>query len=107
MDELEVTATTTPEPVRKTSADTPTEALIYVGPNMHTRGILTYQVYDQIPKEIEDFANDKAQEIRQLFVPISKFQETRQALDNANSLERVYFNVVLEQYEKEVRERNV
>ena len=55
MDELEVTVTATPEPVRKPTADTPTEALIYVGPNMHTRGILTYQVYDQIPKEIEDF----------------------------------------------------
>lgn len=107
MDELEVTATAAPEPARKPTADTPTEALIYVGPNMHTRGILTFQVYEQIPKEIEDFANTKAGEIRQLFVPISKFQETRQALENSNSLERVYFNVVLEQYEKEVRERNV
>ena len=107
MDELEVTATTMPEPVRKPSADPPTEALIYVGPNMHTRGILTYQVYEQIPKEVEDFANTKAGEIRQLFVPISKFQDTRQALENPNSLERVYFNDVLEKYEKEVRERNV
>lgn len=106
MDELEVTAVATTEPVRK-PADIPTEALIYVGPNMHTRGILTYQVYEQIPKEVEDFANTKATEIRQLFVPISKFQDTRQALENPNSLERVYFNIVSEQYEKEVRERNV
>ena len=106
MDELEVTATATPEPVRK-PASAPTEALIYVGPNMHTRGILTYQVYEQIPKEIEDFADNKAAEIRQLFVPISKFQDSRQALENPNSLERVYFNIVLEQYEKEVRDRNV
>ena len=74
---------------------------------MHTRGILTYQVYEQIPKEVEDFANTKAAEIRQLFVPISKFQDTRQALENPTSLERVYFNIVLEQYEKEIRERNV
>ena len=107
MDELEATATTMPEPVRKPSADTPTEALIYVGPNMHTRGILTYQVSEHRPTEVEDFANTNAGDIRQLVVPISKVQDTRQALENPNSLERVYFNVVLEQYEKEVRERNV
>lgn len=83
------------------------EGFIYVGPNMPTRGLLTYQVYDKMPIEMERFAEEKAVEIRNLFIPISKFQGTRKALENPNSLESVYFNVVEEQYTKEVRERNV
>ena len=57
MDELEVTAAATTEPVRK-PADIPTEALIYVGPNLHTRGLLTYHVYEQSPSEVEDYEKE-------------------------------------------------
>lgn len=94
-------------PKKRTNVQKEQESLIYVGPNLYTRGILTYQVYETIPQEAVDFGETLAHEITQLFVPISNFIQTKQELEEANSLLRVYYDVVSEAYMKEVQARNV
>lgn len=103
-DNKDTTVSTKP---KKKQVEQATESLIYVGPNLYTRGILTYQVYDAIPGEAMNFAETYEIALQALFVPISIFKEVGAELQVPGSFYSALYQSAIKAYAKEVVARNV
>lgn len=84
------------------------ETLIYLGPNIYTRGILAYQVYMKgLPREAIAFMTEKCDKLKYLFVPLKQMQEALKSLHKKGTPLHMYYEEVVSAYAEEVKERGL
>ena len=73
----------------------PPELLVYIGPTLLLRGLVQFTVYSGgIPAFVVE------QQLRDLFVPVSRFSEARVALDVKGSVEWIAFQAAVAAFSK-------